>query len=542
MIKRSSSFTDITNTGKIKRDGHLKKADVYTSSETIASEPRVSFSPTYSKVEKYESIDDMKRSSTIFSEQDLKITPADFLLPEPENKKQVPAFIQRKTKKLVNLRVETNLEKQASSSEKYLFDFESPTTTNGTVVEETTIPLLYKGYYQYIVDPLRVIEGLIPIATQPSARSSVIEEANIGPKKKINPKNGSDGSLFHSYQSNSSHSSSSEKNFSRVMKISLSTTDIKSLEKKSTIKSSQSQSQSQSLSFERQSLRAPRVSRAKAASTGYTRFSNGFFGSKRPSNDNSPPPPATPPYTYKSSNGNMNNDANFVEAYLYGPNSQPNRSSASSSQSSLLYSSSLLGRRLRGTVKGLKKSISTEILPCTSTSSLKSSPRLQVSRGKRSKSVEVNHEKPIARIPAPVVKIKETRVIYTKNDGYSTNDGELQGGKVNQYFIIKDIGSGAYGKVVLCQNELTRRYYACKVISKSQIRKKLRWNNHHRPVVVRKPDGEEKEGGGGMVDEDGCDIRREIAILKKISHPNINAMVEVLDDVKEDNLYMSKKK
>jgi serine/threonine protein kinase len=49
---------------------------------------------------------------------------------------------------------------------------------------------------------------------------------------------------------------------------------------------------------------------------------------------------------------------------------------------------------------------------------------------------------------------------------------------------------------------------------------------------------EEKEGGEVKVDEDGCDIRREIAILKKISHPNINAMVEVLDDVKEDNLYM----
>ena len=35
-------------------------------------------------------------------------------------------------------------------------------------------------------------------------------------------------------------------------------------------------------------------------------------------------------------------------------------------------------------------------------------------------------------------------------------------------------------------------------------------------------------------------VYREIAILKKIDHPNIVKLVEVLDDPAEDNLYMGK--
>lgn len=35
-------------------------------------------------------------------------------------------------------------------------------------------------------------------------------------------------------------------------------------------------------------------------------------------------------------------------------------------------------------------------------------------------------------------------------------------------------------------------------------------------------------------------VYREIAILKKLDHPNIVKLVEVLDDPAEDNLYMGK--
>jgi len=35
-------------------------------------------------------------------------------------------------------------------------------------------------------------------------------------------------------------------------------------------------------------------------------------------------------------------------------------------------------------------------------------------------------------------------------------------------------------------------------------------------------------------------VYREIAILKKLDHPNVVKLVEVLDDPDEDNLYMGK--
>ena len=35
-------------------------------------------------------------------------------------------------------------------------------------------------------------------------------------------------------------------------------------------------------------------------------------------------------------------------------------------------------------------------------------------------------------------------------------------------------------------------------------------------------------------------VYREIAILKKLDHPNVVRLVEVLDDPDEDNLYMGK--
>ena len=42
--------------------------------------------------------------------------------------------------------------------------------------------------------------------------------------------------------------------------------------------------------------------------------------------------------------------------------------------------------------------------------------------------------------------------------------------------------------------------------------------------------------------DDSCsEMRREVAVLKKLSrHPNINYLVEVLDDSTQDNIYMSK--
>ncbi|KAJ3180087.1 hypothetical protein HDU87_002312 [Geranomyces variabilis] len=135
--------------------------------------------------------------------------------------------------------------------------------------------------------------------------------------------------------------------------------------------------------------------------------------------------------------------------------------------------------------------------------------------------------------------VVETSTIYAMHEpsqsfGHPLENIEESQGKVNQYHIIKDIGSGAYGRVVLCRNEQDQRYYACKIVSKARLRKKFRWS------------GGGRSGQGGRSSDSECtdtdhlsSIKREVAILKKLSkHPNINALVEVLDDGKEDNLYM----
>lgn len=128
--------------------------------------------------------------------------------------------------------------------------------------------------------------------------------------------------------------------------------------------------------------------------------------------------------------------------------------------------------------------------------------------------------------------VVETSTIYVKNERqktlYSpTGLPEATTGKVNQYHILNEIGSGSFGRVHLCRHGKTGQYYACKVISKSRLQKKLRWMS-----LMPNADGK-----FDITDK----IKREIAVLKKLSrHPNINFMVEVLDDAKEDNIYMSK--
>jgi hypothetical protein len=97
--------------------------------------------------------------------------------------------------------------------------------------------------------------------------------------------------------------------------------------------------------------------------------------------------------------------------------------------------------------------------------------------------------------------------------------------RVNQYCLLDMIGSGSFGKVVLAKDESDERFYACKIISKSRLRKGFRFS------------GEKSFKSDNDV---LADIRLEIAILKKLSHhPRIVSLREVLDDSAHDNLYLS---
>ncbi|CAM9851885.1 unnamed protein product, partial [Discosporangium mesarthrocarpum] len=82
---------------------------------------------------------------------------------------------------------------------------------------------------------------------------------------------------------------------------------------------------------------------------------------------------------------------------------------------------------------------------------------------------------------------------------------------INKYQIIMEVGRGTFGTVHLCRDEDTGKEYAMKVVDK-----KKRWSKE-------------------FIAES---LRREVAVMKKLRHPNIVTLWEVIDDPKSQQLYM----
>ena len=76
------------------------------------------------------------------------------------------------------------------------------------------------------------------------------------------------------------------------------------------------------------------------------------------------------------------------------------------------------------------------------------------------------------------------------------------------------------------------------------MRKRVQSNELRRPPGSRRP-GPQQGSGCNIFShkaEEAKDalflIREEIAIMKKLNHPNLVQLIEVLDDPEEDSLYM----
>ena len=117
---------------------------------------------------------------------------------------------------------------------------------------------------------------------------------------------------------------------------------------------------------------------------------------------------------------------------------------------------------------------------------------------------------------------------------------------INQYHLVRVIGQGSYG--VVYEGRLQddpSEIFAVKELSKDRLKKSKRQERLRRPPMRGRggPSGPRSRGPSGSNEEpkenDPLElIRKEIAIMKKLHHPNLVTLIEVLDDPEEDSLYM----
>ncbi|RKP02064.1 hypothetical protein CXG81DRAFT_11257, partial [Caulochytrium protostelioides] len=134
------------------------------------------------------------------------------------------------------------------------------------------------------------------------------------------------------------------------------------------------------------------------------------------------------------------------------------------------------------------------------------------------------------RPTAPLEEIKETRNAHVHRDAHGT----LQ---LNQYHILHELGRGAFGTVHLGRDTLLHLNVAIKVFSKNKLRRVVK-QAHFNKIGMR---GYGRGGFGGPEDDAPNPIdlvRGEIAVFKKMAHPNVVRVFEVLDDPGDDHLYM----
>ncbi|KAM9329871.1 calcium/calmodulin-dependent protein kinase kinase 2 [Gastrophryne carolinensis] len=105
--------------------------------------------------------------------------------------------------------------------------------------------------------------------------------------------------------------------------------------------------------------------------------------------------------------------------------------------------------------------------------------------------------------------------------------------QLNQYRLKDEIGKGSYGVVKLAYNEDDNTYYAMKVFSKKKLMRQAGFPRRPPPRGA-KAVTEGSSQAKGPIER----VYQEIAILKKLDHPNVVKLVEVLDDPSEDHLYM----
>lgn len=90
--------------------------------------------------------------------------------------------------------------------------------------------------------------------------------------------------------------------------------------------------------------------------------------------------------------------------------------------------------------------------------------------------------------------------------------------------FLKTLGQGSFGKVKLALNKCDNRRVAIKILSKSMLKSKR--------YIVCNLKGE--SNSQNMYHN----TKREIAIMKKIDHPNCIKLLEIIKSKKSDKFYL----
>lgn len=101
--------------------------------------------------------------------------------------------------------------------------------------------------------------------------------------------------------------------------------------------------------------------------------------------------------------------------------------------------------------------------------------------------------------------------------------------QLNQYRLKGEIGQGSFGIVKLAYSQEDDSHYAMKILSKKKLLKRAGMFGRLPPP---------RNGRSNSTTNPLDQVYHEIAVLKKLNHPNIVKLIEVLDDPDSDNLYM----
>ncbi len=108
-------------------------------------------------------------------------------------------------------------------------------------------------------------------------------------------------------------------------------------------------------------------------------------------------------------------------------------------------------------------------------------------------------------LPSTMTRLSSTKITSTMTTT-RVQMGDQSFNQLNQYILIKDLGRGAHSKVKLAMNQLDNHLYA------------IKWTDARANSLKA--------------------VRKEIAVLKKLNHPNIRTMHEVIDDAEQKELIL----